>query len=95
MTNDARSCCGPGPRIREIIERRAALGLKRGDPTETIRLLSATPWQREHQRYVRSELWRSTQAELGRADAESPDFLHEEISPVSGRIGGRTEEKGC
>src|SRR5262249_47056343 len=37
-----------------VIERRADLALADGNPVETMRLLSETKWQREHQRYVRS-----------------------------------------
>jgi len=44
------------PGHRRIIERRADLALTSGKPAETIRLLSQTPWPREHQRYVRTEL---------------------------------------
>ena len=46
------------PEHRLIVERRANLALATGHPDETIRLLSTTPWPREHQRYVRTELWK-------------------------------------
>ncbi len=61
-----------------IIERRAELELRRGNPSATIRLLSETPWQREHQRYVRSELWKKAQAALGVSEILIPDFLNED-----------------
>ncbi len=61
-----------------IVERRADLALKAGRPLETIRLLSETAWQREHQRYVRSELWRRAQAALGHPDSAVPAFLMED-----------------
>jgi hypothetical protein len=52
--------------------------LKRGQPAETIRLLSETAWQREHQRYVRSELWKKAQLAMGCSDPVVPDFLNED-----------------
>jgi len=66
------------PSHPHIIERRAALALTIGNPTETIRLLSGTAWQREHQRYVRSELWKKAQAALGCSEGHVPDFLNED-----------------
>ena len=65
----------PHPRI---VERRAELALRSGNPSETIRLLSQNPWQREHQRYVRSELWKAAQTALGFPDAPVPDSLNED-----------------
>ncbi|HEY5909206.1 MAG TPA: DUF5107 domain-containing protein [Verrucomicrobiae bacterium] len=65
----------PHPRITE---RRADLALSTGQPSEAIRLLSETEWQREHQRYVRSALWRKAQAALGNPDASVPDSLNED-----------------
>jgi hypothetical protein len=61
-----------------IIERRADLALRLGNPEETLRLLSETQWQREHQRYVRSTLWREAQAALGRSETPVPEFLNED-----------------
>jgi hypothetical protein len=66
------------PSHPRIIERRAGWALRRGVPAETIRLLSQMVWQREHQRYVRTELWSRAQAALGKPDAPIPDFLHED-----------------
>ncbi len=66
------------PEHRLIAERRANLALATGHPDETIRLLSTTPWPREHQRYVRSELWRKAKAALGETTDEAPDFLNED-----------------
>lgn len=65
----------PHPRI---IERRADLALSNGNPSETIRLLTETRWQREHQRYVRTALWRRAHAELTDPDAPVPDKLNED-----------------
>lgn len=66
------------PIHRLVIERLADLALVRGQPREAIRLLTDTPWPREHQRYVRSELWRRANAALGHASAAVPDFLNED-----------------
>jgi uncharacterized protein DUF5107/uncharacterized protein len=61
-----------------ITERRADLALKTGDPSEAVRLLSETRWQREHQRYTRTSLWRKAQAALGQPDSPVPDLLNED-----------------
>lgn len=66
------------PEHRWINERRAHLALASGNPAETLRLLTRNDWPREHQRYVRSELWRQAKAALGEAEAEPPDFLNED-----------------
>lgn len=63
---------------RFVIERRADLALASGRPEETLRLLSGTAWPREHQRYVRTELWRRATAALDRSDTEPPDALGED-----------------
>jgi hypothetical protein len=63
---------------RLVVERRAALALAAGDAQETLNLLAETPWPREHQRYVRTGLWKAAKAALGEADAEVPDLLHED-----------------
>ncbi len=63
---------------RSIIERRADLALATGNPSETIQLLSRTAWPLEHQRYVRTNLWKKARAALGEPDAEAPDSLGED-----------------
>lgn len=63
---------------RRIIERRADLALKLGRSEETLRLLAATSWPREHQRYVRTELWRAASAALGQSGTSVPDALGED-----------------
>ena len=66
------------PAHRSITERRADLALPPEQPAEAIRLLSETTWPREHQRYVRTELWRKAKAALGEPGAAVPDFLRED-----------------
>jgi len=63
---------------RLVIERRADLALALGQPAETLRLLTETPWPREHQRYTRGDLWKAAKAALGEADAKPPAFLGED-----------------
>jgi hypothetical protein len=64
---------------RKIIERRADLALAMGNPTECLRLLAETPWPREHQRYVRTELWNTAKTALGQeADELVPESLGED-----------------
>jgi hypothetical protein len=65
----------PHPRITE---RQADLALSSGNPAKAIRLLSETQWQREHQRYVRTELWRNARAAFGDPDTAVPDTLNED-----------------
>ncbi len=66
------------PAHRRIIERRADLALANGDPSTTIRLLSETVWPLEHQRYVRTELWKKAKAALGETGTEAPEFIGED-----------------
>jgi hypothetical protein len=66
------------PSHRFVIERRAQLAIATGDPERAVQLLTDTVWPREHQRYVRTELWRQAKAALGQHDAPVPDFLNED-----------------
>lgn len=66
------------PDHRRIIERRADLALELGRSEETLRLLAATSWPREHQRYVRTELWRAASAALAQSGTSVPDALGED-----------------
>ena len=66
------------PSHPRVIERQADLALTMGKPEETIRLLSQSRWQREHQRYFRTELWCKAQAALGNSDIQAPEFLNED-----------------
>jgi hypothetical protein len=61
-----------------VIERKADLALARGKPEETLALLSSIAWQRQHQRYVRTELWRRARSMLGQAEIEVPESLGED-----------------
>jgi hypothetical protein len=73
-----RTLLAGAPAHRFITERRADLALALGQPAEAIRLLTEQTWPREHQRYVRTELWRKAKTALGEADAAIPEFLHED-----------------
>jgi len=66
------------PQHRLVIERQADLALATGNPEKAIRLLNRTIWPREHQRYVRTELWRQAKSSLGEPNATVPDLLHED-----------------
>jgi len=63
---------------RLVIERRADLALAAGSPETAIRLLHDGHWPREHQRYIRSELWKKAQATLGNPSDLVPDSLNED-----------------
>lgn len=77
-TDPRAALLASAPGHRFVVERRADLALATGNPAETLRLLRETPWPREHQRYVRTELWKKAKAALGEPETEAPDFLHED-----------------
>jgi hypothetical protein len=77
-TEKRQALLAGGPDHRFIIERRAQLALAQGRPEETVQLLSQTSWPREHQRYVRTELWKQACAALGKPDLEVPETLNED-----------------
>jgi hypothetical protein len=78
LTDKRTSLLAGAPSHRLVIERRADLALATGSPGEAIRLLTATSWPREHQRYVRTELWKRAKAALGEPNGSIPDFLNED-----------------
>lgn len=61
-----------------VIERRADLALAHGKPEEALELLNATQWPREHQRYVRTTLWKKARAALSLPATEVPEALGED-----------------
>lgn len=84
LTDRRDQLLAAAPSHRWIIERRADLALAQHRPAETLRLLASTPWPREHQRYVRTALWRKAQAALGQPQADPPESLHEDNLAVFG-----------
>ena len=77
--NDRRAALLSGaPAHRLMTERRASLALAVGNPAECIELLASASWPREHQRYVRTELWKAAHAALGQPAAPVPDELGED-----------------
>jgi hypothetical protein len=66
------------PEHRLVMERRANLALATGNPSGTIRILSTHDWPREHQRYVRTTLWKKARELLGEPGGDVPEFLHED-----------------
>jgi len=78
LTNLRQPLLNSAPSHRKVIERRVHLAIVEGNPELAIRLLTDTRWPREHQRYVRTELWRRAKAALKEVDAPVPDFLHED-----------------
>lgn len=77
-TEKRRKLLAQAPDHRFIVERRAQLALDLGQPQETLRLLQQFSWPREHQRYVRTELWKQACAALGASGTEIPESLHED-----------------
>ena len=54
-----------------------------------MRLLHDGDWPREHQRHVRTELWKKAQAALGRPHESAPDSLNEDkLAQFWGLLGG-------
>ncbi len=78
LTGKRQALLVGAPDHRFIIERRAQLALELGCPAETLRLLSQTSWPREHQRYVRTQLWKQACSALGTPDDEVPEALNED-----------------
>lgn len=78
LTDRRAALLASAPAHRLVIERRAELALATENPAETIRLLSETPWPREHQRYVRTDLWKAAKAALHEPDATAPASLNED-----------------
>lgn len=78
LTHQRRALLASAPHHRLVIERRASFALATGDAAEALRLLRETPWPREHQRYVRTELWQRAQAALGQSGGAVPEFLNED-----------------
>lgn len=66
------------PAHRLVIERRADLAVSSGDPEEAARLLTTTSWQREHQRYTRTNLWKRIKAAMGESNSMNPNCLNED-----------------
>lgn len=71
----------PHPRV---IERRADLALTRGQPKVALRLLQSVRWPREHQRYVRTTMWKAAKAALGESVEDVPASLGEDNLAVYG-----------
>ncbi len=78
LTEKRASLLAHAPPHRFVIERRADLALTLGQPAETLQLLTATAWPREHQRYVRTTLWKKARAALGLPNTEVPEALGED-----------------
>jgi hypothetical protein len=75
---DRATLLARAPDHRRIVERRADLALALGDPAGTLRLLASRDWPREHQRYVRTELWRGARRALGQPPDPVPESLGED-----------------
>lgn len=78
LTERRAALLAHAPNHRLILERRADFACAVGQPQEALRLLSETPWPREHQRYVRTELWKRAKTALGEPATEIPEFLGED-----------------
>ena len=77
LTEKRKALLSAAPAHRFVTERRAQWALVMGDARETLRLLTRSDWPRQHQRYVRTALWKQAKAELGEPD-DVPDFLNED-----------------
>ena len=78
LHNKRHALLSRAPEHRLVTERRADLALAAGTPEVAIRLLHDRHWPREHQRYVRSEIWKRASAAMGSGDAAAPEFLNED-----------------
>ena len=66
------------PDHRLVRERRADLALALGKPEEALQILAKFPWPREHQRYVRTDLWKRARRSLRQRDVDPPVLLGED-----------------
>jgi hypothetical protein len=78
QTDKRRSFLEHSEAHRLVVERKAHLLLETGRAREALQLLASTSWPKEHQRYVRTELWKRAKSALGEADAKPPDYLGED-----------------
>ena len=78
MTDKRVSLLAQSPSHRLVLERGADLALALGRPEAALQLLASTRWPREHQRYVRTTLWKRARTGLGLSDAEVPEALNED-----------------
>lgn len=78
LTAERAALLARGPAHRRVVERQADLALASGQPAETLRLLAETAWPLEHQRYVRTALWRRARAALGETTDPVPAWLGED-----------------
>ena len=78
LHNKRHALLSRAPEHRLVTERRAGFGFGRGNPEVAIRLLHDRHWPREHQRYVRSEIWKKASAAMGSDDGAAPEFLNED-----------------
>jgi hypothetical protein len=78
LTEKRVALLAKSPPHRLVIERRADLALVLGRPEETLQLLNSIPWPREHQRYVRTALWKKARVALGLSDVNVPESLGED-----------------
>jgi hypothetical protein len=61
-----------------IAERRASLNIDRGDFYSAMHILKETHFQRVHQRYERTHLWRAVERGLGLPSVDHPAWLGED-----------------
>ena len=78
MTAQRLALLAQTPFHRLIMERRVDLALALGHAQEALRLLASIDWPREHQRHVRTTLWKRARSALGLPGAEVPEALHED-----------------
>jgi hypothetical protein len=78
LTGQRQRLLAAAPDHRFVLERRADLALALGDPAETLRILSQSSWPREHQRYVRTQLWQRAQAARLQPVSAPPESLGED-----------------
>lgn len=78
LTGERKRRLAAAPAHPLVWERRADLALALDDPAEAVRILSGTSWPREHQRYVRTQLWERAQAGLSQPVTAPPASLGED-----------------
>jgi len=61
-----------------VLEREADLLVATGKPQDALKILSGNKWPRQHERFIRSDIWRRARAAVGEAADPVPEDLGED-----------------
>jgi hypothetical protein len=61
-----------------VRERQADVLVATGKPQDALKILSGNKWPRQHERFIRSDIWRRARAAVGEATDPVPEDLGED-----------------